>query len=98
MSNQVYDITEEDYIYAKTKGISRELLYSRVWKGMPIWRARSQCVGNKNGEGLWTRWKDKSEVGQTTFYNSIKAGMKPEEAIKRKRILGPKSKRRGMLR
>lgn len=61
---------------------------------MSIERAITQKVGSTNGNGLWRKWKDKSEVSKTTFYNSLKAGMTPEQAIKRKRVLGPNSKRR----
>lgn len=84
--NHVYDITEDDYAVGKSNGLSRELVYKRVWKGMTVEDAISRQIGNKTGEGPWNEWKGKSEVCRSTFYRNLNNGLSPEEAIKKRRI------------
>lgn len=84
-----WEITDDDYRIAETNGLDRKLVYNRVYGGMSVEDAitRPLHLGKgKHVDGLWTTWGDKSEVCKSAFYNNIRSGMTPEQAIKRRRV------------
>lgn len=90
VGNNTWKITEDDYTTGLQNGISRELVYKRVYHGKTVLDAVTTPprASKRKGEGMWSRWKDKSEVPKTTFYDNLRKGMSPEDACKKSEKLG----------
>lgn len=77
-------VTPEDYEKAEANGLSREIVYHRVYHyGWDIERA---ITTPKKNHGKWGNWKpyyelmEKHGVNRRTFYTRVGNGMSPEEA------------------
>lgn len=83
---QVEYLTEEVYERAEERGISRDLLYGRIYRlGWTIEKALTY----QKEVPLWDTWKELSEangVSYQMFQYRLRKGMTPEAAVETGRL------------